>query len=73
MTAGITTDLPTQANIQRNNFPLRNSTSLVMSQLKKKKKNLKRSFTFLSTKILAQLCAHKTNQTLRQQVSDRKP
>lgn len=72
MTAGITTDLPTQANIQRNNFPLRNSTSLVMSQLKKKK-NLKRSFTFLSTKILAQLCAHKTNQTLRQQVSDRKP
>lgn len=34
MTAGITTDLPTQANIQRNNFPLRNSTSLVMSQLK---------------------------------------
>lgn len=39
MTAGITTDLPTQANIQRNNFPLRNSTSLVMSQLKKKKKN----------------------------------
>lgn len=38
MTAGITTDLPTQANIQRNNFPLRNSTSLVMSQFKKKKK-----------------------------------